>query len=111
MRSPVPPEQESLRELASRCIDNGKSYLKAEVTLAKETVASRTRQAVPAVGWFAAALLLLQAGLTVLIASLGCLLALWLGWPGGMALGAVVGLLAAGLCAWLGVRAIKGIGS
>ncbi|WP_116090161.1 phage holin family protein [Sphingomonas crusticola] len=102
-------EPESLRELAARVIDNGKAYVRAEVTLAKTTVTTKAAQAGPAAGLIVVAIVLVQAAATILAASLGLLLARWLGLAGGFAVAALVVLLVAGLLGWTAVKRIKGI--
>jgi hypothetical protein len=97
-------EPASLRELAARVIDNGKAYVRAEVTLVKATVTTKAGQAGPALALVVIAIVLIQAALTVLVASLGLLLARWLGLPGGFAVAAILVLLVAGL---LGLTAMK----
>ncbi|WP_294390715.1 phage holin family protein [uncultured Sphingomonas sp.] len=104
IRHPAPAGEESLRDLFARVIDNGKAYAKAEVNLVKVTVSTKTKLAVPAIGFFIAALLLVQAALTVLTAALGALIALWLGWPAGLAIAALLVFGTAGLLAWLGIK-------
>jgi hypothetical protein len=106
---PGPAGEESLRDLLMRAIENGKAYLRAEVAVIKVTASTRAGQAGPALGLVVGALLIVQASLTVLIASLGALLALWLGWPGGLALAALVGLVVAGAIAWSGVKTLTGL--
>jgi hypothetical protein len=104
----VPAGEESLRDLLGRVIDNLKAYLRAEVALVRATASDKAGKAIPALGLFAVALLLLQATLTVALVALGASLALWLGWPGGLALAAVIGLLATGLLGWIGYRKLMG---
>ena len=99
----------SLRELAARVIDNGKAYIRAEVTLVKATVTTKASQAGPAIGLIVTAIVLIQAALTVLVASLGLLLARWLGLPGGFAAAAVLVLLVAGMLGLTAVKRFKGI--
>ena len=108
MAYPVPPEEESLRELVARLIDSAKAYLTAEVTLVKTMVSVRVARAKPAAIYGVIAILLVQAALTVLIAALGMLLATWLTPAGGLAMGAVIALLIAGLLGWLAARSLSG---
>ena len=102
-------EPESLRELAARVIDNGKAYLRAELTLIRATVATKAKQAGPAAVLIVVAILIVQAAITVLAASLGLLLARWLGLPGGFAVAALLVLIVAGLLVWIAARRIKDI--
>lgn len=102
-------EPASLRELAGRVIDNGKAYVRAELTLAKATVATKAAQAGPAAGLILVAVVLTQAAVTVLAASLGLLLARWLGLAGGFAAAAVLVLLVAALLGWMAAKRIKDI--
>jgi hypothetical protein len=99
-------EQESLRDLVARVIDNTKAYLRAEVALQKQRAATWAGRAGPAVGLLIGALLIVQASLTVLVAALGWLVASWLGPAGGFAAAALLGLALAGLLAWIAVRQI-----
>ena len=41
-------ETESLRDLAARVIDNGKAYLRAELTLVRQTIATKAALIGPA---------------------------------------------------------------
>lgn len=105
---PAPPEEESLRELVARLIDSGKAYAQAEVALVKTTVSVRAAQAKPAAIFGVIAILLVQAALTVLVAALGMALAQWLTPAGGLAAGAVIALLIAGLLGWMAARRLSG---
>ncbi len=100
----------SLRDLATRVIDDGKAYLQAEVNVVKQTVSTKVGQIGPAAALLVGALLLVQAALTVLTAALGLLLAQWLGSAGGFAAAALIGLVLAGLLAWMAIRRIGSIG-
>lgn len=100
MTSPNDGEaQESLRDLAARVIDNGTAYLKAEVTLAKETAITRVKEARPTIRLLLVALMLGQGAIVVLATSLGLLLARWLGMPGGFAAAGVILIAVMGLIA------------
>ncbi len=83
-------EPESLRDLAARVIDDGTAYLKAEVTLAKETAITGVKAARPTINLLLAALMLSQCAIIALAMSLGMLLARWLGLPGGFAAAGVL---------------------
>jgi len=102
-------ETESLRDLAARVIDNGKAYLRAELTLVRQTMATKAALIGPAVAMIVAAILLVQAALTVLAASLGFLLARWLGLAGGLGVAALIVLAVAGLLVWVAIHRIKSI--
>jgi len=99
-------EQESLRDLAARVIDNGTAYLKAEITLAKERVISGVKQARPTIRLLLIMLMLAQGGILLLTASVGFLLARWLGLPGGFA---AAGLLMIGVSALLARNVVQRI--
>ena len=87
MTPPSPGEEPgSLRDLAARVIDDGTTYLKAELTLAKEQAISGVKEARPTIRLALAALMLGQGAIMVLAISLGYLLAKWLGLPGGFLL-------------------------
>lgn len=79
-------EQESLRELAARVIDNGRAYFKAEMTLAKERAITGVKEARITIVLLLVVLMLAQGAILALAAALGLLLAHWLGMPGGFAL-------------------------
>jgi hypothetical protein len=83
-------EPESLRDLAARVIDNGTDYLKAEVTLAKEQVITRVKEARPTIRLLLLVLMLGQGAIMVLAISVGLLLARWLGLPGGFAVAGIL---------------------
>jgi len=101
---------ETLRDLVVRLIDSAKDYLRAEMTVAKRTALEWAARAKPAIVFVIIAILLLQAGLTVLLAALGLTLAHWIGTAGGMAVAGVLALALAGLLAWLAVSRITGKG-
>ena len=101
-------QEESLRDLVARVIDNTKAYLRAEANLLKQTASLWATRAIPAAVLIVIAILLTQAALTVLIAALGWALASWLGVPAGLALAAVITLALAGLLVWLAVRKLTG---
>jgi hypothetical protein len=103
-RLDAPREEAPLRDLFASVIDNIKGYVSAEITLVKVTVTTRAGAAIPAIAMLVAAVVLLQAGLTVLAAALGALFAIWLGWAGGLALSAVLVLAGAGLLVWLAIK-------
>ncbi|WP_442678374.1 phage holin family protein [Sphingomonas sp. ASY06-1R] len=98
-----------LRELATRLIDNGKAYVRAEVNLVKATISTKAGQAGPAVAMIVVAILFVQAALTVLVAALGLLLGRWLGLAGGFAVASFLVLAVAALLGWAAVKRIKGI--
>lgn len=84
-------EQESLRDLAARLIEDGTDYFKAELDLAKEETIARVKAARPTIILGLAMLMLGQGTIMVLAISLGLLLAHWLGLPGGfLAAGALM---------------------
>jgi len=100
-------EPESLREVAGRVIDNTKAYVRAEITLAKQTAITKASQATVPVALIVTAIVLLQAAVTVLAAALGLLLAHWLGSAGGLAAAAVIVIAISGLLVWVAVEQIK----
>lgn len=105
---PRTDHDESLRDLVARLIDSAKAYASAEVAVVKKTVTFRVDQAKPAAIFGVAALLIVQAALTVLIAALGVALARWIGVAGGLAVAAVLALMVAGLLVWLALRRFTG---
>jgi hypothetical protein len=106
---PEGEEPESLRELAGRVIDNTKAYVRAEVTLVKQTAVTKASQAAVPAALVVVAVLLLQAAITVLAAALGLFFARWLGSAGGLAVAALVVLAISGLLVWIAVNRIKRI--
>lgn len=102
-------EPESLRELAARVIDNSKAYVRAEITLAKQTAVTKASQAAMPAVLVVAGIVLVQAAITILAAALGLLLAHWLGPAGGLAVAALIVLALAGLLVWIAVNQIKRI--
>jgi hypothetical protein len=102
-------EPESLRELAGRVIDNTKAYVRAEVTLVKQTAVTKASQAAIPAALVVIAVVLLQAAITVLAAALGLLFARWLGSAGGLAVAALVVLAISGLLVWIAVNRIRRI--
>ena len=101
-------QDDSLGELVTRLSESGKAYAKAEVELAKQTVLARVAALKPAVILVVIAILLVQAALTVLTGALGMLLATWIGAAGGLAAGAAIVLLLAGILVWAAVSKLKG---
>jgi hypothetical protein len=88
---PSPGEEpESLRDLATRVIEDGTTYLKAEVTLAKEQAITRVKDARPTIRLALVVLMLGQGAIMVLAISLGLFLARWLGLPGGFLVAGVL---------------------
>jgi protein-S-isoprenylcysteine O-methyltransferase Ste14 len=105
-----PPSEESLKQIVSRVIDDGKDYARAEANLVKQIALAKVNAIRPAAIMLVVAVFLLQAALTVLAAALGMTLAIWLGVPGGLAVGALLVLAVVGLLAWLAVNRLKRIG-
>ncbi|WP_174273183.1 phage holin family protein [Sphingomonas bacterium] len=103
MRQVGSREDQSLRALIARLIDETKAYAKAEIGVVKATAMAWVSPAKIAVPLIVVAILLLQAALTVLVAALGMTLAVWLGTAGGLAVGAVIVLAIAGLLAWIAI--------
>ncbi|HWI85866.1 MAG TPA: phage holin family protein [Sphingomonas sp.] len=102
-------EPVSLRDLAARVIDDTKAYLQAELALVRQMIAAKAALAGPAAALIVVAIVLVQAAVTILAASLGLLLACWLGLAGGFAVAAVLVLALAGLLVWAAARRIKDI--
>jgi asparagine N-glycosylation enzyme membrane subunit Stt3 len=101
-------QEESLRDLIARLIDNARVYARAEVAVIKKTIEVRLNQAKPAAVFAIGAVLLTQAALVVLIAALGMALATWLGTAGGLAVAAIIALAVAGLLVWLAIGRFTG---
>lgn len=93
----------SLRDIVARLIDDGKAYAQAEITVVKATAAAWLTPAKIAVPLIVAAIFLLQAALTILVAALGMALATILGTAGGLAASAVIVLLIAAVLVWVAV--------
>lgn len=106
-------EPESIPALFTRAVEDGKSFARAEVDYYKKMALSRVSGLTTAAVLAIAALFLLQASLTTLVVGFGLALATWLprlGIAGGVVIAAVLGLLVAGLLAWLAVGRIKATG-
>jgi len=104
---PSPGEEpESLRDLATRVIEDGTNYLKAELTLAKEEGISRVKEARPTILLFGVMLMLGQGAIMVFAIALGLLLAKWLGLPGGFL---VAGVLMVGVMALIARNVVERI--
>jgi hypothetical protein len=101
-------EEISLRELIARLIEAAKAYARAELELIKRTAFARAGQAVTGVGLGVAALLFVQAAVTVLLAALGMWIASAIGAAGGFAIAALAGLAIAALLGWLAARSFGG---
>lgn len=102
-------KDESLRDLIARLIESVRDYARAEIALVKQTAASWVGAAKPAIAFVVVAILLVQASLTVLVAAAGVGIGHWLGLAGGLAVGAVLGLVAAGLLVYLAIRQFSGM--
>lgn len=102
--------EQTLRELVAHVVDDGKSYAKAEIHLWREIVLAKVGIIRPAAIALVVALLFVQAALTVLAAALGMALATWLGVAGGLAAGAVIVVLIAGILAAYAVNRLKRLG-
>ena len=100
-------QEESLGEIVTRVVDNGKDYARAEIAVAKATVRAKLDAVRPAAIYIVCAIFLLQAALTVLAAALGMALARWLGTAGGLAVGALIVLVVVGLLAGAAVAKLK----
>lgn len=103
-----PDDERPIGEVVHQLIDEGKSYAKAEVDLAKaQALAKAGALKVPAILLFAG-LLFAQAAVTVLVVTVALTLAPLLGPLGGglIAVGLAGG--AAALLAWLGIERLKG---
>jgi hypothetical protein len=88
---PTPGEEpESLRDLATRVIEDGTDYLKAELTLAKEETIARVKEARSTIVLLAVMLMLGQGAIMVLAIAFGLLLAKWLGLPAGFLVAGLV---------------------
>lgn len=108
---PFVDDEPPLRDLFAHTVEAGKSYARAELTYAKRLVAVRAKAAAIGGGLVVAALLFVQAALTVLLAALGWWIGLWLGPAAGLAIAAVIGLVVAGLLGLIGVRIAAGAGA
>ena len=99
--------EESLGEIVTRVVDNGKDYVRAEIAVVKATARSKVEALKPAAIYIVVAVFLLQAALTVLAAALGMAFAPWLGTAGGLAVGAVIVLAVVGLLGLMAAGRIK----
>lgn len=91
---------DSLRALVVRLIDDAKAYALAEFKVVRATALAWLKPAKIAVPLVLAAVILVQAAFTALVAALGFLLAIWLGPAAGFAIAGLLALLiAAGLVA------------
>lgn len=91
-------------------VDDGKTYLKAEIGLWRAIALSKVDIIRPAVIAVVAALMLVQAGLTVVTAGFGMALAKWVGVPGGLALAGLLLLVIAAALALFAVARLKALG-
>ena len=101
-------QEQPIGTLVTQLIEDGKAYVRSEVTLAKTTVTSKVGAVVPSAAFGFGALLIVQASLTVLVAALGMTIAVWVGPAGGLAIGGAIGLLLAGLLGWIAAARLKG---
>jgi hypothetical protein len=104
--SPRDDEQVSLRDLVARAIDDIKNYLRAEIALVRARVSTAGGKAGPALAFLILAIVIAQSALTILFAAVGALLALWIGWPGGLAVAALLALAVSGWLAWRAYRKV-----
>jgi len=103
-----PDDEQSIGEVVSDLVDQGKAYAKAEVELAKAQALAKVEQfKVPAILLFGA-LLFAQAAVTVLAVAVALGLAPLIGpFGGGLVAVALAGGVA-GLLAWLAVKRLQG---
>ena len=92
---------ESLRDLLSRLIDQGKLYAQAELTVVKRTALSWVTAAKFGIAFGVVALFVAQAALTTLLVALGFSLATWVGPAGGLAIAGLIGMIVAGVFGYL----------
>ena len=88
---------ETIGEVASRLVDDGKAYLRAEVDATKAMAGARLRAARTGIIVGVAAIFVAQAGLTVLFVAIGWVLAIWLPQWAGLLIAALLALVLAGL--------------
>jgi len=91
------PADLSVGPLFSRLIDDGRTYVQAELDVVRATARARIGSARNAVIVGVAAIFVAQAGLTVLFMALGSALAHFLGVWGGQLVAALIALGLAGL--------------
>lgn len=97
-------EDPSIRDLIGRTVDDGKAFVRAEIDLYRTIATAKATSLVWPVVMIVAAIFLVQAALTTLLAGVGLGLAVHLGPLGGFAVAALIGLAVAGLLAFLAYR-------
>ena len=103
-----PDDEQSIGEVVSDLVDQGKAYAKAEVELAKAQALAKVEQfKVPAILLFGA-LLFAQAAVTVLAVAVALGLAPLIGSFGGGLVAVALAGGVAGLLAWLAVKRFQG---
>ena len=103
-----PDDEQSIGEVVSDLVDQGKAYAKAEVELVKAQAMAKVEQfKVPAILLFGA-LLFAQAAVTVLAVAVALGLAPLIGPFGGGLVAVVLAGGIAGLLAWLAIKRLQG---
>jgi hypothetical protein len=106
--SQEPDGEQSIGEVVSDLVDQGKAYAKAEVELAKAQALAKVAEfKLPAIFLFGA-LLFAQAAVTVLAITVALGLEPIIGIVGGGLVGVLLAGGAAGLLAWLAVKRLQG---
>ena len=103
-----PDDEQSIGEVVSDLVDQGKAYAKAEVELVKAQALAKVEQfKVPAILLFGA-LLFAQAAVTVLAVAVALGLAPLIGPFGGGLVAVVLAGGVAGLLAWMAIKRLQG---
>lgn len=102
--------EEPLRDLLLRLIEAARAYVRAELELWRRIALAKLGAAGLGIALAVAALFLIQAALTVLVAALGLLLSRWLGTAGGLAGGALLTVVIAALLGRIAIAKLAALG-
>lgn len=101
---------EPLGGLFTKLVDRARDAARAEVAYYRGIATAKAGEAAIPIGLLVAALFVAQASLTTLIIAIGAGIAMWIGVPAGLAVGALLGFAVTGLLAWIATAKFKAIG-
>ena len=110
MERPERLRAEPLGGLFSKLVDRARDVARAEIAYYRGIATSKASAAASPVALLVAALFVAQASLTVLIFAIGAAVAMWIGIPAGLLVGALLGFAVTGLLVWIAVGQFKRVG-
>ena len=105
--APNPPDERPVGEIVHQLIEEGKSYARAEVGLAKAIAAAKAKAVALPAGLLAAALFIAMAGLNALAVGVVLALARFIGPLGAGLAGLLIFAAVAGGLAWFALQRLR----